>query len=103
MLEAMAEAVALARGRFQQHLDLETRAAFMCFVERLGNPFETGLFLGVGRRAWVRDQVGQTKGLGTLHLDDESLQRFAPKVLVGRRQIDEIRIVTGGKLQSGLG
>src|SRR5437763_1721988 len=54
VLEAMAQAGALAGGRFQQYLHAETGTAPVRLVQRRGDALQAALLIAVGRRAGVR-------------------------------------------------
>ena len=97
----MAETAPLPRRRLQQNADPEPGTAGVYLVQCLGHARQAGLLAAVDVGPGVHHEVAQAELLGTLQLDDERLDRTAIEDVVGRREVDQVRVVGRGVAEPG--
>src|SRR5262245_47062599 len=97
VFEAMSQCRPLAGSQFQQYADAIPLAAAMHLIQRSSDSLQSSVLARTHMRARMCDQIPGPNPLGALQFDNERLDGPAIEDLIGRRQIDEVRIMNDGK------
>ena len=95
VLEPVAEASPLPRGRFHKHLCFETSATIRGDVQAVDDPLQPGFIPDADVGAGVHHEVSQAELLGPFPFDDECVDRFLKQLFARCGEVDEVRIVSG--------
>src|SRR5262249_50623416 len=77
----------------------EPGAAGVNLVQRRDYTGQARLLAAAGMRAGVHDEVAQSQRLGAFQFRREGIDRLAVQLVLGGREVDEVRVVGGRQLQ----
>src|ERR1041385_2255295 len=90
MLEAMADAFALARGVLQQNFELAESQTFTRDLQAEGANLQSILFRTTARAAGMHDQVINAERNRPLNFFAERIDGFQQNDFIGGREIDQV-------------